>query len=87
MKQELLQESEWLKVLLHSSDLKQSDSQSNIKYSPCCLAPSYSSDRCSSYFGPLNDDDRDEFIDFLADNLILRRTSQLVNYRSYYFIS
>ena len=74
VKQELLQESEWLKVFIRS-DLEQLACRSKIEYSPHRLAPSHSSDKCSIYFVPLNDDDRDEFIDLLADELIYRRMS------------
>ncbi len=41
------------------------------------MAKGFTSDKCSIYFIPLNDDERDEFIDLLADELILGELEEL----------
>jgi hypothetical protein len=74
IKEELLKEAERLKVSIEF-DLEIVSQRSKIKYysNPTSHAPS--SDKHSILFIPMNDDDRDAFVDLLADQLILRRMS------------
>ncbi len=72
--EDLLQEAERLKVSLQL-DLEVVVAQSKIKFYSIPTSVANSSDKCSIHFIPMSDDDRDEFIDLLADELTLRRMS------------
>jgi len=74
VKNTLQQEMEQLRQSI-ALDLEEILSSSKIKLFPNPLSPAHSTHKLSAHFVPRNDDERDEFVDLLVDELVLRGLS------------